>query len=135
MRRLTAMVVATCTIVIAAALAPSAFAWDGYPCGAQWYNSQYRVTVQTCPDYSPLRDNRIPVLPRTKQNSWPVGYINPSGNDWYECQSQGETHQLHNVKNNWWAWTVADNGARGWVAQTYFRGGLNFERDGNLRIC
>lgn len=37
--------------------------------------------------------------------------------------------------NVWWARTLSDTGAWGWVSEIYFQGGANDERDARLREC
>ena len=37
--------------------------------------------------------------------------------------------------NDWWAFTIADNGAFGWVSEAYFAGEGDYKEDGELRYC
>ena len=34
--------------------------------------------------------------------------------------------------NYWWAYTVSDEGPKGWVSEVYFKGGTNYEADAGL---
>src|SRR6266511_2892154 len=105
----------------------TAFATDNYPCSAPWRHPRLGIMVHTCPDWSPAINNDIPVYYGASPSL--QGYIHAPWDDWYVCQMQGPTAQLQNYYNDWWAWTMADNGLWGWVSETYFRGGPNFEPD------
>ncbi len=123
---------AAATAVIAGALvtAPSpANAQDNQPCGRLVRNNTARI----CPDWAP--NGRIPVFDHSGPGRTQIGHINAAGDDWYACQAEGDTYVLGNARNNWWAYTMADNGEWGMVSQVYFLGGSNFERDGNLQNC
>jgi hypothetical protein len=111
----------------------AASAYDGSPCGGPWWHPTYG-TVQTCPDWSP--DNWIPVYNGVgPYGAFPVDAIYAPGDDWYICQFQGPTAVVGSYENDWWAWTVGDNGRSGWVPEVYFAGGGNYEPDANLAYC
>lgn len=123
------------TLAATVLVGSEASADDGSPCGGAWDHPNLPYNVQTCPDWAP-RGQLIPVYQSPSPNSPRVGWIDPSGDDWYSCQLQNQsTYTLNGHRNNWWALTKADNNADGWVSQTYFSGGNDFERDGNLRDC
>ncbi|GAA4724603.1 hypothetical protein [Phytohabitans rumicis] len=113
--------------------AAPAQAADAYPCGPQWWHSGQGLYVQTCPDWSP--NNWIPVYEYNDANSRQVGQIYAPGDDWYVCDYPGASLTRYGLTNNWWALTVADNGAAGWVNEIYFRGGGTNEPDATLRVC
>ena len=108
-----------------------AHATDGSPCGPRWHHPRINSWIQTCPDWAP-GSGWIPVHYSDSQSSAVVGYINPAGDDWYTGQGVGGTYTLGNYRNNWWAWTMADNGRWGFVSEVYFQGGYNYERDACL---
>jgi hypothetical protein len=55
-----------------------------------------------------------------------VGYLH-QGRNWILCQQRGATvTNSTGAKNNWYGWTVADNGARGWASALDARGGDDF---------
>jgi hypothetical protein len=114
-----------------------ASAADGQPCGPVWVHPGLDVWVQTCPDWSP--DNWIPVYQYAVYSAPVVGYIYAPGDDWYLCQFPGGTYAMlyrgQNLQNNWWASTMADNGAWGHVPEVFFRGGNNYEPDAALGLC
>ncbi|NRQ40026.1 hypothetical protein HII36_50615 [Nonomuraea sp. NN258] len=129
-------------LVAAAALAaslggPAQARADAHPCGEPYPHEVGGTvhTVQICPDWAP--DGRIPVYSTVQESSGEiVGYIEAAGPDWYECGLRGDDYDaLEGVVNDWWAGTMADNGAWGYVSQVYFRGGGNWEPDANLRRC
>jgi hypothetical protein len=115
---------------------PAARAYDAYPCGAQWYNARFDLDVQYCPDWSPT--GTIPVYDDNVNPTRVVGTM-PAGHNWYVCDTTGYYFQLRsgsNIYSNiYWAYTVANNGQRGWVNETYFKGGGDFESDGGLVSC
>ncbi|HEY3003901.1 MAG TPA: hypothetical protein VGJ44_16270 [Kribbellaceae bacterium] len=64
-----------------------------------------------------------------------VGYLwNGGWANWFaeQCQFPENDYSLNGARNNWWAWTMADNGQWGWVSEVYFSGGDNYEADGGL---
>lgn len=103
---------------------PAASAHDSYPCGP------VRNGHQVCQMW---RGN-VPVL---NTNWHVVGHLwNASGN-WFVCQQRGGTYHVPGTSyyNNWWAYTLSDDGGWGWVSEAYFKGGNNYERDAGLRSC
>ncbi|WTX00877.1 hypothetical protein OG216_46410 (plasmid) [Streptomycetaceae bacterium NBC_01309] len=107
-----------------------ASATDGAPCHAV----SPRTGGQVCPDWSPT--GSIPVFSSPYVATTAVGYIASAGEDWYMCQMQtGYAYTLNGHKNNWWAKGYADNNVIGWIPQTYFKGGQDFEGDANLKPC
>ncbi|SDH51217.1 hypothetical protein [Nonomuraea jiangxiensis] len=108
---------------------------DDFPCGVPFERviDGEAHTVQICPDWAP--DGRIPVH-ATVRDIRVVGHIEAAGDDWYACGLKGRRHALGNGRvNDWWAKTMADNGAWGYVSQLYFRGGGNLEPDRGLLRC
>ena len=63
--------------------------------------------------------------------------------NWFVCQTSapgGRTVRHRDsghpaYTNVWWARTLSDTGAWGWVSEVYFAGGANDERDAGLRGC
>jgi hypothetical protein len=109
----------------------SAQAVDNQPCfysPSPWGNYQ-------CPDWAQAGSEGIPVRADKSPNSPIVGWINPSGPDWYECDSWGEQNRVGDIWNSWWARTTADNGAKGWVSEMYFQGGDNDQTDPGIATC
>jgi hypothetical protein len=124
-------------LVTALALAgPARARSDAYQCKSRFskFVDGAWHKVRVCPDWSP--SGSIPVQLHLSGDSGEVGSIDPSGDDWYECGYKGNPYVLTaGVSNEWWARTMADNGAWGWVNQTYFLGGENDEPDGTLEVC
>jgi hypothetical protein len=112
----------------------SALARDGRPCENQWEHPKYGW-VGYCPDWSP--DGTIPVYERPSLGSRQVGWLFHTGArvNWYSCQVYGERAYLQDYYNDWWAYTISDEGNAGWVNQVYFLGGGNNEPDANLYGC
>lgn len=110
-----------------------AAAVDDYPCGDPWRQEYYGYDVQTCPLW---RDN-VPVHVTADQSSRIVGYLEVGGStNWFVHQTPSLDYQFPEnpqVRNKWWARTVADNGNWGYVSEVYFAGGENDERDANLK--
>ncbi|TDB95017.1 hypothetical protein E1267_42315 [Nonomuraea longispora] len=105
-------------------------AGDGQPCGKAYRHGTYKV--HNCPDWSP--SGSIPVHKSPRKGTI-VGYINPSGDDWYLCEKVGARYTLGRYQNFWWAATMADNNKWGYVNEVYFRGGGNNEPDAGLHTC
>lgn len=101
---------------------------DNYPCGNLTRN-RAGETVQYCP----LWKGNVPVL---DSNFRVVGYLYQGGSaNWFYCQAKGGTYAYGNLRNNWWAYTKADNLKLGWVNEVFFKGGGNYEPDARLRRC
>lgn len=128
MKRLLLGLVVMLSLVTLPVLASPASAHDYYPCGARYHHDG--TTVQNC---SLWRGN-VPVI----NHNWKtVGHLYSANGNWFVCQAKGGTYRAPgtNLKNNWWAYTLSDNGTWGWVPEVYFKGGNNYEPDGNLRHC
>lgn len=107
---------------------------DEFPCAGK-VTTGAGFDALICPDWSPT--GRIPVFEKPDVNSKEIGHINAAGADIYFCQKKGVTgHQLGEFVNNWWAFTEADGKpGRGWVPETYFKGGGPNEKDAVLQDC
>lgn len=99
--------------------------------------------VSYCPDWAPAGERGIPVRKAPRANAEVVDYIDPAGDDWYECHRRMEkafTLRPQGFRNNWWAYTLGDGlgkfgrKAEGWVSETYFQGGGN-QPAANLQEC
>jgi hypothetical protein len=113
---------------------PATVAVDDQPCSGAFIHQPSGLEMRYCPDWAPS-GRSIPVHQNTSKSSQVVGYINPAGADWYYCQQQGDRYTLGQYVNNWYAYTMADNGRWGWVNEVYFQGGDNNERDAGLGGC
>jgi hypothetical protein len=93
--------------------------WNGhYFSGMKEYNCSFDLT-------SPVRD---------KYNNQ-VGTLAP-GTNWVLCQRRGSTiHLGTSYYNYWWAFTVADNNARGWVNAVYGSAGDNYGSFQGVPLC
>jgi hypothetical protein len=96
--------------------------------------------VQYCDDWAPA-GSRIPVRKFRRAKARIVDWIDPAGDDWYECQKLGAAVTLQGgAHNTWWAYTLGDGvgplgrKVEGWVSQTYFRGG-GPNQGANLPVC
>jgi hypothetical protein len=113
---------------------------DAYPCGNPWYHSGVGLYVQTCPDWAPANSQygayRYPVF-ATPWDRTVVGTIYAPGADWFVCDAKfvDAPYHAHGYANDWWAFTMADNGEWGWVPEVYFKGGNNWEPDSRLALC
>ena len=66
-----------------------------------------------------------------------VGYL-PQGRNWIVCQERGPEASLPGYpqwKNDWYGWTTAENGRRGWVNAVAASGGDNFGSFANTPNC
>lgn len=109
------------------AMTPAAHAADNSPCGKRF--SHAGTTVQYCK----LWRGNVPVV---NTNETKIGTLVYGGSsNWFVCQAQGAEYSYSGLKNNWWAYTEADNGKWGWVSEVFFSGGNNNERDAGLRLC
>ncbi len=114
---------------------------DKYPCGAQFTetNSGTGHRAQRCP----LASANVPVFdsPDAGNAAKQVGVLHLGGDtNWFVGQSFHSTFVSGALKNGWWAFTLSDkdssgNSHWGWVPETYFKGGGNFEPDAGLFVC
>jgi hypothetical protein len=63
-----------------------------------------------------------------------VGYLN-GGDNYVFCQTPGTTLTSGRYKNNWWAYTIADDDKYGWVNALYGRGGDNYGKFAHVPSC
>lgn len=83
-------------------------------------------------EYNCSFDRTSPV--RNKYNT-EVGTLQ-AGTNWVICQAKGSTIKLDtSYYNYWWAYTVADNGAIGWVNAVYGSGGDNYGAFSGVPVC
>ena len=129
MRRTRLAAFAAAVAATAVAFLPSAAqAYDKYPCGNTW--NYGRHVVQTCP----LWRGDVPVFATASRYSRVVGMLRSRWGQWFTLGVTGGTYSLGAAGvNHWWAQTMADNGAWGYVPQVFFSGGGNYEPDGRLR--
>jgi hypothetical protein len=124
---------------------PAPSGGDDAPCDDDSFK-RHGEDVQVCPDWAPT-GKLIPVRQDHRRRAPIVDYIDPSGEDWYECQTLGAafTNEAGD-QNTWWAYTLGDGygadgrdpgGLRreGWVSETYFQGGGPNQPDATLRHC
>jgi len=63
------------------------------------------------------------------------------GTNWVVCQARGRTVNVNGWKNDWWGWTLRDNGTGsygsgwGWVNAVYAKGGDSFEGFAGVPYC
>lgn len=58
------------------------------------------------------------------------------GTSWFVCQRTFPVDVYYgNAANNWWAYTLSDNGWWGWVNAVYISGGVNFGAVPGLAGC
>jgi len=63
------------------------------------------------------------------------GVLN-AGNSWFVCQMRfGVKLEYGPIKNDWFAYTLGDNGYWGWVSATHFSAGGNWEAVPGLAYC
>ncbi|MDX8052040.1 hypothetical protein SK571_21825 [Lentzea sp. BCCO 10_0798] len=63
------------------------------------------------------------------------GVLN-AGNSWFVCQKRfGIKLEYGSIKNDWFAYTLGDNGYWGWVSATHFSAGGNWEAVPGLAHC
>jgi hypothetical protein len=114
---------------------------DKYPCGAQFTETDSGTghRAQRCP----LASANVPVFdsPDAGNAAKQVGVLHLGGDtNWFVGQSYRSTFVSGALRNGWWAFTLSDkdssgNSHWGWVPETYFKGGANFEPDAGLFIC
>ncbi|OIJ28306.1 hypothetical protein [Nocardioides luteus] len=115
-----------------------ASAYDATPCLAPYWHSGVARYVQTCPDWGMSGTNDIPVYDLDASPPAIVGWIDAAGNDWYVCQkqvTQYDPYAYAGYYNDWFAYTLADNGKWGWAPEVFFQGGDNMEPDRKLALC
>lgn len=135
------------TLVVLLALAPPATAEDGDPCGDPYWREMRRAGVEEgiwVQDCSLWRGD-VPVYASPfNMSHWEdegdvVGHLWNAEGNWFLCQEDvGDVYWGPGDKdyaNTWWAYTMADNGAWGWVSEVYFSGGDDYEGDANLANC
>lgn len=69
-----------------------------------------------------------------RRGSKRVGYLN-QGVNWVTCQQQGAEFQHGSARNNWWAWTEANDKTTGWVSAVWASGGDNDEGFSGVPSC
>jgi len=133
-------------MVLLVSLALPAAAEDAHPCGARYWHEVSRTgvgyEVQDCSMWRgdvPVYEEPVSNVGSGNQMPAPVGYLWSAEGNWFLCQA--ETSRVYRAPgdndyaNDWWAYTMADNGEWGWVPEVFFSGGDNFEKDGNLAGC
>ena len=76
-------------------------------------------------------------MPRTSDSSayTPiVDYLHP-GKNWITCQAKGASMAEGRYYNNWYAYTLGDNGHWGWVSALGAVGGSNYQGFANVPLC
>ena len=65
-----------------------------------------------------------------------IGYLN-GGTNFVDCQEQGSEYPSASasVRNDWWAWTEANDGRWGWVSAYWASGGANNEKFSAVPAC
>jgi hypothetical protein len=117
--------------------AGTAEAKDDFPCGKPRTSPGGVAHVQYCPLTATLPAGGVPVYKAPYLNSGKVGALYSGGSaNWFEGQEceQYSFGTYMGYKNDWWAYTEADNGHWGFVPEVYFKGGKNNERDAGLAI-
>ena len=123
--------------LVALSTAPASAA-DTAPCQARYWHDGVDRYVQTCPDWGMSGTNDIPVYDITTSPPAIVGSIDASGDDWYVCQkrvTEYDPYAYGDYYNDWFAFTMADNGKWGWAPEVFFKGGDNMEADRELAMC
>lgn len=110
-------------------------AHDDAPCGDPYWHDGVEMDVQDCAMWR----GSVPVFAGFDgtASEQVVGELVSAEGNWFTCQTRGATHRVPKTDyiNDWWAATIADNGAWGFVNQAYFLGGDNNEPDATLRHC
>jgi hypothetical protein len=121
------------TLVMLVAFAAPAGAHDENPCGDQYWHDGFQKQVQDCAMWR----GAVPVYEERWHDASqePIGYLWNARGNWFVCERQGSTYGVSGYLNDWWAYTLADNGEWGWVPEVYFSGGDDFEPDGGLVHC
>lgn len=120
-------------LVMLMAFAGPVSAKDEHPCGDQYWHDGVDKLVQDCSMWR----GAVPVYEDSYPASYsdPIGYLWNADGNWFDCHEQGATYTESGYANDWWAYTMADNGEWGWAPEVYFSGGDDFERDGGLAHC
>lgn len=137
-RRRFAATSAVALVALGLLASPAAQARDGSPCGNAHRNQHYGM-VMNCP----LWTGSVPVYAAPFNSSSSRGRVvghlwNGGSANWFFYQSRffGALYALRHAGttygNYWWAYTVSDEGSKGWVSEVYFKGGTNYEADGGL---
>jgi hypothetical protein len=65
-----------------------------------------------------------------------IGYLN-GGTNFVDCQEQGSEYPSPgaSVRNDWWAWTEANDDKWGWVGAYWASGGSNDEKFSGVPSC
>jgi hypothetical protein len=64
-----------------------------------------------------------------------TGVLN-QGTSWFVCQRTFPVSVYYgNAANNWWAYTLSDNGWWGWVSADYLSGGANWGQEPGMAVC
>ncbi len=118
-----------------------------YLCGAPQHAKWSVQPVQACPLTAPLGPkNWVPVYARpiTHRRSSVLpepgaGWLHGTVGELFACQTQFPPdtyyHPQRSWFNDWWAYTLSDDDAWGWVPEVYFAGGDNDSPAGGLRHC
>jgi hypothetical protein len=128
----TTMAILGVLVMLLASSVPAS-AKDEYPCGDQYWHDGVDKLVQDCSMWR----GAVPVFedPWGEITGEPIGYLWNANGNWFDCHKQTVTYYDSGYFNDWWAYTMADNGEWGWVPEVYFSGGDDFERDGGLAHC
>jgi hypothetical protein len=136
-KALTAVFATVAALAAVLVAAPTASAYDGYPCHTpteRTFTNPYNGTAwKETVRYCPLWRGSVPVYNTRDVNSGIKGYLTYGGSaNWFVYEMQGASVTLDGGTNNWWASTMADNGQWGWVPEVYFTGGADNEDDAGL---
>lgn len=133
---------AVLAVVALGGLPDRAMAADAAPCATPVAHASFGQ-VQFCPLWMPRRGS-VPVHALDGGQVREVGRLLRAGRaNWFVCQTAapgGRTIRYRDPShpayaNVWWARTLSDTGAWGWVNEVHFEGGGNDERDAVLRVC
>lgn len=82
-------------------------------------------SVYYCPVWLP--SGGVPVYSTTSTTSGVVGTLNTGGSaNWFYCHHSGSTATTSGYSSTDWAYTLADNNAKGYVPAIYFSGAQNY---------
>jgi tRNA A-37 threonylcarbamoyl transferase component Bud32 len=126
---------------------------DAHPCGPPTTVPWTKEPVQSCDLVAPLNlDNwKVPVYsppvaraPHERPGPPMAGALLDSHHQFFVCQRWFAAFEYHHpyphagassMRNGWWAFTRAENGAWGWTPEVFFKGGSNDDRDRGLVQC